>query len=154
MAGVNTTPGQGGFDPPVIPMDCNSPACTGAKAELDTARTAFIRACNALKTITNILRFLRPIISVSLWYIIVIIILAILFGIFGLFGLALLLWTLILIYVIAWILFLVFTRVAASLGMDLAKFGQDIANAITKVLASCPAECRGDLSVPVCDIPP
>lgn len=145
-------PGNDGFIPPIVPMDCNSPACIGAKAELDAARNAFIGACSSLKVITNILRFLRPIVSVNLWYIIVIIIVAILLGLFGLFPLALLLWALIAIYLIAWFLFLVFTRVAATLGTDLARHGQAMADAITKVLASCPAECRGDLSVPVCDV--
>jgi len=147
----NTLPPGEGFTPPIIPMDCDSAACTGAKADLDASRTAFTSACSRLKVITSILRFLRPIVSVNLWYIIVIIIVAILLGLFGFFLLALLLWTLIVIYLIAWFLFLVFTRVAVTLGADLTKHGQEIADAISKVLASCPAECRGDLSVPVCD---
>jgi hypothetical protein len=148
---MSTLPPGEGFVPPVIPMDCNSAACIGAKAEVDAARTAFTSACGRLKVITSILRFLRPVISANLWYIIVIILVAILLGLFGFFFLALLLWTLIVVYLIAWFLFLVFARVAATLGADLAKHGQEIAAAIARVLASCPAECRGDLSVPACD---
>jgi ABC-type transport system involved in cytochrome bd biosynthesis fused ATPase/permease subunit len=145
-------PGGGGLPPPVIPMDCDSPACTNAKAELDAARVAFNRVCSTLRTVTSILRVLRPIISAPLWIIIVIVIIAILAWLFGLGPIAILLWTLIFLYLIAWFLVIVFTRVAASLTQDLANQGKAIADAIAKVVASCPENCRGDLSIPVCDV--
>ena len=94
---------------------------------------------------------LRAIVSVNQWYIIVIVIVAILLGLFGAFLRASFLWALILFYVIAWILLLVFTRVAATLAADLAKHGQAILDAITKVLASCPAGSKSSKAASVSD---
>jgi hypothetical protein len=141
-------PGEG---PPVIPPNpCNSPACTGPKAELDAARAAFNSACRQLGFVTSILRFLRPFISVSLWVLIVLLIIAVVLWLLGIW-LAIFIWLLLLIYAIAWILTIVFSRVAASLTQELAKHGQAVADAIAKVVAACPESCRGDLSVPVCN---
>jgi hypothetical protein len=145
-------PGGGSPPPPVDPSDpCHAPACTGAKAELEAARAAFSRACVQLRLVTGILKVLRPIVSVSLWVLIVIVILAIVLWFLGLGPVAVFLWTLILIYAIAWILFLVFARAAAALAQELAEREQAVTQAIAKVIAQCPESCRGDLSIPVCD---
>jgi hypothetical protein len=123
----------------------------GREAELDAARVAFDKACSALRTVTSILRVLRPIISIPIWTLIVIVIIAILAWLFGLGPIAVLLWTLILIHVIAGVLFLAFSRVERSLGQDLINQGKAVADAIAKVTASCPENCRGDISIPACD---
>ena len=145
-------PGEGPAIPPVIPPDpCNAPECTSAKAELGAARTAFNRACGKLRSVMSILRILRPIVSVSFWVLIVIAVVAIALWFLGLGPIAIFLWTLILIYAIAWFLYFVLGRVAASLGQELAERAQEITQAIAKVVTACPESCRGDLSVPVCD---
>ncbi|MEZ0448328.1 hypothetical protein [Cellulomonas sp. ICMP 17802] len=144
-------PTDGGGPPPPPVNPCNTPACLNAKAELATARTEFDRTCHGLKTIVAILRFLKPIVTVSLWYVLVIIVLAIVLFFLGLGWLAVLLWALILVYVIAWIAYLAFSRSAASLALELAERTKAIQEAIAKVIAACPENCRGDLSIPVCD---
>jgi hypothetical protein len=66
------------------------------------------------------------------------VIVAIVLWIIGIGLIAIVLWTLILIYAIAWILSIVLTRVAASLGQELAKRGQEITQAIAKVVNESP----------------
>ncbi|MBB5867493.1 Na+-transporting methylmalonyl-CoA/oxaloacetate decarboxylase gamma subunit [Allocatelliglobosispora scoriae] len=78
-------------------------------------------------------------------------ILAVVLWFLGLGFLAVILWMLLLIYAIAWLRTLIFARVAASLGQDLAAHARAVADAIAKVVMSCPENCRGDLSVPTCN---
>ncbi|HVU23888.1 MAG TPA: hypothetical protein VHE13_07160 [Opitutus sp.] len=123
-----------------------------AKSELNAARTAFDKACRALGIIKNIVTFLRQIIAIPIWTLIVIAIAAVILGLFGLWFLALLLWVIILVYLVALVLVVVFTRVAVSLGQDLATQLKAITDAITKVLATCPEACLTDvdLTIPTC----
>jgi multisubunit Na+/H+ antiporter MnhG subunit len=151
VVAMNTVP-TGPPTPPPVPVDlCNAPACVNAKAELNTARTAFKSACDGLSRVTSILRFLAQITKVPLWSLIVIVILAIVLWFLGLGWLAVILWALILIYLIALILSLVLTRVAASMGGELAQRADEVQKAIVKVIAACPETCRGDLTVPICN---
>lgn len=120
------------------PNPCTAPACLSAKAELATARTAFEQTCNGLKTVASILRILKPIVSISLWYLLVIAIVAIVLFWLGFGWIAILLWALVLIYLVAWIVYLAFGRVAASLAQELAGRAQAIQDAIAKVIAACP----------------
>lgn len=145
-------PTDGGGGPPTPPpTPCNAPACVDAKAQLTAARTAFAQTCASLKTVVAILRVLKPIVSISLWYLLVIIVLAIVVFWLGLGWISVLLWALVLIYLVAWILYLAFARVAASLAQDLAARMQAFQAALTQVMAQCPANCRGDVSIPICD---
>jgi len=145
-------PTDGGGGPPTPPTNpCTTPACLNAKAEVTAARTAFERTCNSLKTIVSILRFLKPIVSISLWYLLVIVVVAIVLVFLGLGWLAALLWTLILLYVIAWIAYLALGRAAASLAQDLVERAKAVQDAVAKVVLACPENCRGDLSIPTCD---
>lgn len=144
-------PTNGGQGPP-RPDPCTAPACVNAKAELATARTAFENTCDGLKTVVSILRILKPIVSVSLWYLLVIAIVAIILFWLGFGWIAILLWALLLLYLVAWVLYLVFARVAVSLGQELADRTKAVQDAIAKVVAACPENCRGDLSIPSCDV--
>lgn len=141
-----------GGPPPPPPNPCTAPACLNAKAGLATARTAFEKTCSGLKLVVSILRILKPIVSVSFWFLLLIVILAIVLFWLGLGWLAVLLWALVLVCLVAWLAFLVFSRVAASLGQELAERTQAIQDAIAKVVAACPENCRGDLSIPSCDV--
>lgn len=135
----------------MVPDLCKAPACVNAKAELDTARAAFVRACDQLSRVTSILRFVAQFTKVPLWILVVLVVLAVVLWFLGLGWLAVILWALILIYVIALILTLVLTRVAASFGAELDQHADEMQQAIVKVIASCPETCRGDLTVPVCN---
>ncbi len=145
-------PVDGGGPPVPPPNPCNAPTCLDAKAELASARTAFASTCNGLRTVAAILRVLKPIVSISLWYLLVIVIVAIVLLWLGLGWISVILWALVLAYVLAWILYLVFARVAGSMAQDLAARMKDVQDAIAKVVAQCPANCRGDLSIPTCDV--
>ena len=81
-----------------------------------------------------------------------IVILAIVLFWIGLGWIAILLWALILIYLIAWVAYFAFGRAAASLAQDLAARSQAVQDAVAKVVAGCPGNCRGDLSIPSCDV--
>jgi hypothetical protein len=141
-----------GGPPPPPPNPCTAPACLNAKAELATARTAFEQTCKGLKTVASILRILKPIVSISLWYLVVIVIVAIVLFWLGLGWIAILLWALVLIYLVAWLVYLAFARVAASLAKELSDRAKAVQDAIAKVVAGCPENCRGDLSIPSCDV--
>jgi hypothetical protein len=69
-------PGGGppGDGPPLDP--CNSPECVEAKAELAAARSDFTKDCDRLKHVKNWLDFLKPIVTTSIWWIIVLVIIA------------------------------------------------------------------------------
>lgn len=141
-----------GGPPPPPPNPCTAPACLNAKAELATARTAFEKTCSGLKLVVSILRILKPIVSVSFWYLLLIIILAIVLFWLGLGWIAILLWALVLVYLVAWLVYLALARVAASLGQELTDRTKAVQDAIAKVVAACPENCRGDLSIPSCDV--
>src|SRR5215831_1766375 len=128
------TPGGGfpGGGPPLDP--CNSAECTGAKSEFSAAKTAFTKDCNGLRYIKNWLDVLKPIVNVSIWWIILFLILAVIFGLLTLWFLAIIFWVLILIYVVAWILYLVLGRTAASLAQSLVTDAQAIQDAIAKIV--------------------
>jgi len=139
--------------PPLPPLDpCNAPACLNAKAELATARTAFTQKCDSLKTVASIVRILKPIVTVSLWYLLVIVIIAVVLFWLGFGWISVLLWALVLAYLVAWVAYLAFARSAASLVQDLAALTKAVQDAIAKVIAACPPNCLGDLSVPSCDV--
>jgi membrane protein implicated in regulation of membrane protease activity len=140
-----------GGPPPPPPNPCTEPACLDAKAELTTARTAHQQTCKALKTVTSILRILRPIVSVPIWYLLAIVIVAIVLFWLGLGWIAILLWAIVLIYLLAWLAYLAFTRIAAALDQQLTDRSTAVEDAIAKVVAGCPERCRGDLSIPSCD---
>jgi membrane protein implicated in regulation of membrane protease activity len=150
----NTMPPGGGTGPgtgPILPDPCNTPACTGAKAELTAARNDFNRTCTGLRGVVGFLRFLRAIVSIPIWVIVALIIAAVILLWFGLVVLAIILWTFILIYFLAIFLIWVFVRVEASLLQNLADRESDVIQAKAKVVAACPVDCQGDLSVPICD---
>jgi hypothetical protein len=54
----------------------------------------------------------------------------------GLGWIAILLWAFVLVYLVAWLVYLVFARVAASLAQELADRAQAIQDAIVKVVAA------------------
>ena len=142
-------PTNGGPPPP--PNPCTAPACLNAKAGLASARAAYEKTCGGLKLVVSILRILKPIVSVSFWFLLLIVVLAIVLFLLGFGWIAILLWALVLAYLVAWLAYLAFARVAASLGQELAARTQAVQDAIAKVVAACPENCRGDLSIPSCD---
>ncbi len=151
-ASMNTVPtGDGPLPPPVPPDPCKAPDCVNAKAELQTARQAFTRSCEGLRRVNGIIRFLALFTNVPGWTLVVLVIVAVVLWFLGLGWLSVILWSLVLLYLVALILSLVLASVAATLGAELAQHAAEVQQALAKVIARCPESCRGDLTVPVCE---
>jgi hypothetical protein len=133
-------------DPP--PDPCKAPACVDAKSKLASARGRFKSNCDGLRMINALMKLLKQILAAPFWTIIVLAIIAAIIG--G--PIAVIIWALIAVYGISWFLVLVLGKMAASLAVSLTQAGTDVASAIKDVLAQCPEQCRGDTSIPSCNL--
>ena len=59
---------------------------------------------------------------------------------------------LIAVYAISWVLLPVVAQVGAALGVTLGKRQVEFTDARTDIINQCPESCRGDLSVPQCQL--
>ncbi len=133
--------------PPPPPDDpCEAPACKGPRDQFAGARARFISICNTLRTLRTFQQTLLQILSVPWWVILIGVLIAIIVG--GL--LAVLIWGLIAIWGISWLLFFVVGAMIGSLAQSLADALKEMGTAAAEVIKSCPENCRGDLSIPVC----
>lgn len=141
--------GLGTAPPPADTADpCNAPACVDAKSRLAGARGRFNSTCNGLRMLKAVEKLLRQILSTPIWIIVVLaIVAAIIAG-----PIAVIIWALIAAYGISWLLLLVVARMAASLAASLVQAQADISAALNDVVANCPERCRGDLSIPSCQL--
>jgi hypothetical protein len=142
--------GSGSIDPHVDTDPCQAPACVDAKSKLDAARSRFTSTCNGLRGLLTVEKFLQTVVAVPIWVVVLIAVVATILWFLGLGFLAILLWALVVIYVIVWIVLFVLVRIENFLVVSLAEQGDAVAQAVKDVVANCPEQCRGDLSVPIC----
>ena len=133
-------------DPPFDP--CKAPACVDAKAGLASARGRFTSICQALQMLNALSELLARILATPVWIIIVLAIIAAIIG--G--WIAVIIWGLIAIYGISWLLFFVVGTMTRTLLKSLAQAQLDFAEALKSVMADCPEPCRGDVSIPTCNL--
>ncbi len=132
-----------------VPDDpCNARACTDAKARLLDARQRINSICFGLRTILALLKLLRSILSTPIWVIIAMALIAALVG--GL--IAVIIWSLIALYGISWVLTLVLARMLDSLRVSMEAARDDFKSAVVDVFLRCPEQCRGDVSIPECQL--
>lgn len=132
--------------PPTPPNPCDTPPCKTARDNLAAARARFTSICNSIRGLTQVLRILRAILSTPWWVFVALGLLALVIGGLAALGFA----ALILAWGVSWFLTVVIARILQSLGQSLAQAGTEIAAAIPQVVANCPDNCRGDLSIPSC----
>lgn len=141
-----------GLDSPTPPADpadpCNAPPCIDAKSRLAGARGRFNSACNGLRMLKAVEKLLRQILSTPIWIIVVLAVIAAIIG--G--PIAVIIWALIAVYGISWLLLFVVAKMAASFAASLVQAQADVAAALKEVVANCPERCRGDLSIPSCQL--
>jgi len=95
-----------------------------------------------------LLKLLRQILAAPIWMIVVLAVIAAIIG--G--PIALVIWALIAVYGISWFLVLVLGKMATSLATSLEQAKTDITEALKDVLKQCPEHCRGDISIPDCNL--
>ena len=150
---MSDVPGQGPpTGPPDIDDPCKAPACVNAKATLNSARARFTQICTGLRVVTATIKLLRGFSVMPVWVIVVLILLAILFWFIGLGFLTIVIVALLGFWLLSFYLVIVLGRVALSLGQALAAQAAAVADAAKDVVANCPVQCRGDLSIPVCPL--
>jgi hypothetical protein len=138
-----------GSPPRPDPADpCNALACVNAKKRLNDARSKFNGTCDVLRMVRAIARALQQILSTPIWILIALAVIAVLVG--G--PIAVILLALIAVYAISWVLLPVVAQIGAALGVTLGKRQIEFTDARTDVLSQCPESCRGDLSVPQCQL--
>jgi hypothetical protein len=142
LFGTDSTPEPDPVDP------CKALACVNAKNKLNTARSKFNGICNALRMLSAIARALQQVLSAPLWVLIAIAVVAVIVG--GL--IALILLALIAAYALSWVLLPVIQLTALSLAAELNKQRTKFIEASDEVKAQCPENCRGDLSIPQCQL--
>jgi hypothetical protein len=146
---VPTDPTDGpGFDPTEL---CLTPACVNAKSKLESARTAFVKACNAWRSVQSVRTQIQRILVVPMWVLVVLVVVAIILWFLGLGFLSVILWALVLIYGIVVVISLVVVRIEGTLAADLNDAADAAAAAVGDVVAQCLPQCVGDLSVPECN---
>jgi Na+(H+)/acetate symporter ActP len=141
-------PGGVDFDPA---NPCLTPACVNAKSKLDEARAAFVSACNSFRSVREVRVLIQRVVAVPIWVIVVLVVVAIILWFLGLGWLSAILWVVILIYAVLLVISFVVVRIEASLGANLKEKGDAVAQAVSDVMTQCPEQCRGDLSVPLCN---
>jgi ABC-type transport system involved in cytochrome bd biosynthesis fused ATPase/permease subunit len=136
-----------GFDPPVL---CDAPACVDAKSRLAEARSRYVNACDQLRRDHGFNVLIRRVVSIPIWIVVVIVVVAIILWFLGLGWLSAILWTIVIVWALLWIVLFIFVRVEVSFAEALKEAGEAFAEAVTDVIAACPEQCRGDLSIPEC----
>ena len=127
---------------------CNAQACVDAKKRLKDARSGFKSICDVLRMLGAIAGALAGVLSTPIWILIALAVIAVFVG--GLIAIFLL--ALIAAYAISWVLLPVVERMAVQLGATLEKRRTEFTNALSDVRRQCPERCRGDLSVPQCQL--
>lgn len=142
LFGIGSSPAPDPSDP------CNAPACVDAKNRLNAARGGFNSVCNGLRMLGAIARALQQVLSTPIWILIALAVIAVLVG--GL--IAIILFALIAVYAISWVLLPVVGLMSSALAATLEKRRTEFSTAHTDVVAHCPESCRGELSVPQCQL--
>ena len=127
---------------------CNAPPCVDAKNRVASARNRFNSICNGLRMLNGLSKLLKQILATPIWIIVVMILIAAVIG--G--PIAVVIWALIAIYGISWFLVFVIGKMAASLAQSLNQAMEDLVNALKDVVAQCPESCRGNTSIPNCNL--
>jgi hypothetical protein len=139
-----------------VPDDpCSAPACVDAKATLTSARDRFNSTCGLLRTLKAFTDLLKPVLSTPLWILIVIAIIAVFAWLIGgVIGgiVAIAIWVFIALWGISWFLSFVIGKMTESLLISLEQARTDFANALKQVLSQCQEQCRGDISIPDCNL--
>jgi ABC-type transport system involved in cytochrome bd biosynthesis fused ATPase/permease subunit len=100
-------------------------------------------------------KLLQPILGAPVWALVILVLamaVATLIGgpIFG--SIAVIIFGLLVIYGIAWFLSFVVGKMAQSFATELNLARIEVTDAIKNVVASCPEQCRGDISPPDCKL--
>lgn len=142
-----------GFAPDPLPdpnNPCNAAACVNSKKSLDGARRDFKNACLWAQAFRSIMATLAVVTSTPIWAIVALVAIALFFG--GL--IAIIITGLLIGYAVAWLLQIALAR--SGLGQAIAQALADaqvaMVNARVAVVANCIESCRGDLSLPNCDL--
>lgn len=144
--------GLGNAPEPPDPNDpCNAPECIAAKQQLDAERRGYDSICRYLNIITVVTNILAVVVATPIWVLIVLLIIAVIFS--G--PIAVIIYGFLAIYVLSWVLLtMVIPQLTAAIGQALAEQQMVVAEAIRRVVENCPADCQGDISQPVCELPP
>ena len=149
LFGSSPTPAPDPTDP------CNAAACVNAKQRLATARSKFNSICNGLKTLKVIGDALKQIVSTPIWILVALLIVAALGALIGgIFGMLISLFAVVLlaIWAISFLLLPVVGKMGQALAQELVKQQTEITAALQQVVANCPERCRGDVSIPQCNV--
>lgn len=133
-------------DPP--PDPCKAPKCVEAQTKLAAARGRYNSNCTGLRIVNALIKLLKQVLATPIWILVVMAIIAAIIG--G--PIAVIIWGLIAIYGISWILVFVLGKMAISFADGLVQAQIDVTKAIQEVVANCPEQCRGDLSIPTCNL--
>jgi hypothetical protein len=98
-----------------------------------------------LKAVSDLL---QQILATPIWVLIVMALIAAIVGGF----IAVVIWAWIALYGISWFLEFAVAKTAAALAPSLAQAAKDMGTALADVIAKCPDGCRGDTSVPECNL--
>lgn len=140
ILGLPDNPNETSSDP------CQDQACADARNNVAKARRQFNGICSLLKLLSMVMKALRTIISTPPWVIAALLVIAaitlppIQYVILGVVA----------GYILAWVLIPLLSKVAAGYAKELQKALTRLNDAIAEVLRVCPANCRGDISVPNC----
>jgi hypothetical protein len=101
-----------------------------------------------MRSLRAVEKILTPIVNTPIWLIVLFLIIGAIIG--G--PIAVVIFGLIVLYGVSWLLLFVIGRMFEAYLDPMHQAQTDIGNAINDVIANCPENCRGDLSVPQCDL--
>lgn len=134
---------------------CNASACMDARTKATRARRDFNDICRATRLLKYVTDVLRAVTSTPIWVIAMLFVISALgMAIGGPVGytVALIATAGIAVYFLAWLLLFVLLPVAKGYARLLQQATADLIAAIEEVIRNCPANCRGDVSAPSCDL--
>jgi hypothetical protein len=135
-------------DVPARSGPCDAATCIDAKARVADARGRFQAICNGLRTLNALSKLLKQILATPVWIILALALIAAIIG--GPIGAVI--WALIALYGLSWFLVFIVGKMAQNLATSLIEAQTDLTNALKDVVANCPESCRGDISIPNCNV--
>lgn len=142
---------------PDSPDPCNAAECVNAKARFIDAYGRFKATCDYLRGLRAVEKALRSIGNAPI-DIVTVVVLALISLVLSLIApelatiIGIFIFTLIILYGISRLLLLAIGKMGQSLSMALYQARFDMNNAHRDVIANCPEHCRGDISIPECQI--
>jgi small-conductance mechanosensitive channel len=125
-----------------------------ARTKAARARRDFNDICRATRLLKYVMDVLRAVTSTPIWVIAALFVISALGMAIGGPGyvVALIATAGIAVYFLAWVLLYLLLPVAKGYAQLLLQATADLTAAIEEVIRNCPANCRGDVSAPSCDL--